>query len=325
MTTNSKSLIVDKLSLLASLYKQDPELIFKYNAIRKAIDSINKYDAAIISGKQAKKDIPNIGTGIARRIDEILDTQTLAELKNYEKDVEGIKESKDIEELKRITGIGEVRAKALVKKGITMVDQYRKAVKDGKENTTLHIDIGLKYFEDFERKIPRKEVEEMEKLLRVELKKVDKNLTLCICGSYRRGKKYTGDIDVLITYKKGKDNHYLAKYIERLEKIGFLKDHLTWRGEKKYMGVARLKNHKYNRRIDIRYIDYPSYYAAIVYFTGSKNFNIKLRREALKLGYSLNEYGLTDKKTREIIMFHSEEEVFKLLGMDYVEPEDRDI
>ena len=90
------------------------------------------------------------------------------------------------------------------------------------------------------------------------------------------------------------------------------------------MGMCQLTSHSKGRRIDIRCVDYISYYAALIYFTGSKNFNIFIRRRALDKGYSLNEYSFTNKETGEKVMVHSEEELFKILDMDYVVPTARD-
>ncbi|NDB83487.1 MAG: hypothetical protein EB127_12285 [Alphaproteobacteria bacterium] len=71
------------------------------------------------------------------------------------------------------------------------------------------------------------------------------------------------------------------------------------------------------RRIDIRFIPYNSYGAAILYFTGSKNFNTQMRSWALGRGYSLNEYGLKNTKDNTLIACKTEEEVFKILEYPY--------
>jgi DNA polymerase/3'-5' exonuclease PolX len=117
----------------------------------------------------------------------------------------------------------------------------------------------------------------------------------------------------------------LTQLVDTLKEIGFLIDHLTESGNKKYMGVCRVVS--IARRIDIRFVDYASYYAALMYFTGSKHFNIAVRRRALEMGYSLNEYGLheADDESKTPIPVESEKKIFDLLGIDYVAPTDRDI
>jgi DNA polymerase/3'-5' exonuclease PolX len=75
------------------------------------------------------------------------------------------------------------------------------------------------------------------------------------------------------------------------------------------------------RRIDIRFIPFLSWYPGILYFTGSKNLNLAMRNKAKKLGYKLNEYGLF--KGSKNIYVESEEEIFNLLEMKYLEPQER--
>ncbi len=312
--------LIQKLSNLADLYKLDSKLKFKLAAINKALVYINVYPLPIISGTYAKQHLPSIGDGIAKRIDEIITTGTLSELTQLSNN--NIFDA--IADLTRITGLGEIRAKKLIKQDINTVNEYKKAIEEGRVKSTHHIDIGLKYFDDLQQRIPRQEIEQMEIILRKELTKLSSHLIFNICGSYRRDKITCGDIDILITNRDTHDDiHYLPKYVNNLTKIGFIVDHLTYKGEKKYMGVCKLYN--LGRRIDLRFVEYAAYYAALIYFTGSKNFNIQIRNKAIDLGYSLNEYGLTQKKTKKLICLHSEEEIFNLLKLDYVKPSDRDV
>jgi DNA polymerase/3'-5' exonuclease PolX len=312
------SQIIDILTRLANHYKKDINLKFKYNAINKALVAIKSYPKKITSGDDARKNIPNIGEGIAKRIDEILATGGLLELKG----VGSYGES----ELHKITGIGDAKIKQLESIGIRSIDELRKAVKKGDVNITHSVAMGLLYYEDMEKRIPRKEIDQYNKILEKELLSIDKNFIFNICGSYRRGAKDSGDIDVLITVKNSVDNgdrKYLKEYVELLKKKGIIIDDLTNKGDKKYMGFCKLGYGFAVRRIDIRYIEYQSYYTALIYFTGSKEFNISIRKIALSKGYSLSEYGLKKKDGNGVIVLDSEEELFEILGIKYVEPKDR--
>ena len=92
----------------------------------------------------------------------------------------------------------------------------------------------------------------------------------------------------------------------------------------KYMGFCKLKKGK-PMRIDIRYVSYKSYYPALLYFTGSGEYNKKMRGVAESLGYLLNEYGLykLDGNKKKLINVKSEKDIFDKLGMEYLEPEKR--
>ena len=77
----------------------------------------------------------------------------------------------------------------------------------------------------------------------------------------------------------------------------------------------------------MRCIEYSSLPAAMLYFTGSGEFNKNMRKFALKKGYTINEYGIykltANKDKGEQMKTYSEEDIFKVLGLDYIEPKDR--
>lgn len=202
--------------------------------------------------------------------------------------------------------------------------------------------IGIKYFYDIEERIPRKEISKIQDILKLCLKQMNDKMIVNVCGSFRRGNSNSGDIDVLITHpdiqeKEDFDNlnqSILNQLIIYLSKAGFLKDHLTIAGDTKYMGLCKLKNTKYNRRIDIRFIPYNSYAAAKLYFTGSGNFNKIMREHANKKGYTLNEYGLYklefNKSQNKMVKDYkvdckTEKQIFKKLDFEWKKPTERNI
>lgn len=300
-------LIIQELTKLSYKYNEDPSLKFKKKAIDNALMTLKEYKNEIKSGDDAKNNIKGIGKGIADRIDEIIKNGKLKE-----NDIE----TKECE-LKKIHGLGDKRIEDLKKQGIDTIEKFKKLVDTGDYKLTHAINLGLKYYQDFEQRIPRKEIEDIEKIIQQNIKK--KEYIFNICGSYRRGKETCGDIDVLITSTN--NENYLKILIKDLKKNGLIIDDLTEKGEKKYMGVCKISN--IARRIDVRYIDYQSYYPALIYFTGSKEFNILIRNEAIRQGYSLSEYGLKKELDESIIFMKNEKEIFDLLGMKYFQPNER--
>ena len=87
----------------------------------------------------------------------------------------------------------------------------------------------------------------------------------------------------------------------------------------KYMGFCKYKNNPI-RRIDIRFVPFNSYYTALLYFTGSKELNTKMRTKANDLGYKLSEYNLIKKSQNKKIKINSEYDIFKKLKMEYITP-----
>ena len=155
-----------------------------------------------------------------------------------------------------------------------------------------------------------------------------------VCGSYRRERQTSGDIDVLLSKLGTKDNNtdttnhleiFINKLKEPIKTNGYkalLVDDITDKNfETKYMGFAKYKENPV-RRIDVRYIAYESYYSALLYFTGSADLNKKMRVIAKKMDLKLSEYGLF-KSDGTKLKIKSEEDYFKHLGMDYIEPKFR--
>ena len=91
------------------------------------------------------------------------------------------------------------------------------------------------------------------------------------------------------------------------------------------MGICLLNGYKIPRRIDIRVVNYKSYYTSLLYFTGNKNFNLYIRNKALHKNYSLNEYFLTDLNDNNVKYLKSEKEIFDLLKIPYLNPEQRNL
>jgi DNA polymerase beta len=310
---NKKDLIILKLKNLKKKYSLIEDKKWNLRALSIAINSIEKYNGEIIDGTYMQNNLKGIGEKIAKRIDEILETGDLKELnddnENSDKDY--------LENLLLITGVGNVRAKKWLSLGIKNIDDVKNAIIQKKITSTHHIDIGIKYYYDFQKKIPRKEIDEIKNCLKLSLQKINKDLIFEICGSYRRNALESGDIDVLVSHPNFINNiesqKFLEKIVKELTKSKLIIDNLTSKGSTKFMGVCKIENSEIARRIDIRVINYESFYAALIYFTGSKNFNVYIRNKALEKNFSLNEYALTDMSDNTIKILNSEKEIFEIL------------
>jgi DNA polymerase/3'-5' exonuclease PolX len=212
--------------------------------------------------------------------------------------------------------------------------------------------IGLKYYYDIGAKIPRDEITRIQQILQTTAAELNNELIAQCCGSYRRGRARSGDVDCLLFHKglaaeddvrrwESENGHILSAFAAKLASLGFLVDHLSC-GDTKYMGLCRMAGaDRTNRRIDIRLMPMNSHAAALLYFTGSKNLNTDMRNRALARDMTLNEYGLykfakdpqgrliKDAKGKNIkseqILTPTETEIFTQVGMKYLEPHERDI
>lgn len=314
---------------------------YRLQMIKKILGILRKLDFEIVDPSDVKG-ISGIGEGTIRRIKEILETGKLSELKSkYGKEKQ--EKINSIQELEKVIGIGSSIAKKLViQHNIKSINDLKKAIKAGKIKVSELILLGLKYYGVVEGNIPRKEVSTIEKFLAKEAHKIDPALEIMICGSYRRGKSTSGDIDLLMYHQDVKTtkeiiqpknyglDSYLEIFINELTENGFLLDHMTDKNyNMKYMGFCKYKSYPV-RRIDVRFVPYNSLPTAMLYFTGPYELNTIMRTAAKKRDMILNEYGLykIDKNDKNDIKtpvkIKSEADVFKILGMDYLTPEERE-
>lgn len=309
---------------------------FRIQSFSKALDIIKNHPEPISSGAEASK-LKGIGKGIALRIDEILKSGNLTEIDRIDATVDP--NARAIMELCQITGIGEVKARALNSKfGVTgvadLIYKYEQGqIKVAPNQLTHHIALGLKYYYDLAERIPWAEVDQIKQLLEQTVARLNPELHMTICGSYRRGKATCGDIDVLVTHSRvttqadAEKSTYLKQLVSQLTKQGFLVGHLTEKGSTKYMGVCKLSSKHKGRRIDIRFVPKECYPAAILYFTGSGQFNKIMRFKANQLGFTINEYGIyhyINGQKGARVEVETEKDIFKVINCVYLDPNERE-
>jgi DNA polymerase/3'-5' exonuclease PolX len=284
------------------------------NAYKKVIDNIELYDKEIKTVDDLYN-IKGIGKGIREKLTEFLQTGKMSIIDTILQDDKYILGQK----LLNIYGVGPAKVDDLLKKISSFEELFLP------ENEKLLNDkqrIGLKYFEDLQTRIPIAEGKEHFKIIQKAVKKVDKNATFEIVGSYRRKNKDMGDIDVLI--KDTPDKFNLKSFISNLQESGYIIETLA-AGKNKFMGICKLRSDLSARRIDILVSDPEHYYFALLYFTGSYSFNIYMRRVALQKNLSLSEYGFKDKNGNllDSSSIKSEEDIFDYLEIPYVPPQKR--
>jgi DNA polymerase/3'-5' exonuclease PolX len=311
----------------------------RLSAVSKVIKIIKDFPNQVKSSDDLK-DIQGVGKHSLLRIDEIFKTGKLSELKSA---IVSKKSTIIIEELEKVIGIGHKTAVKLVKEhNVQSINDLKKIHKKGKVELSAQILLGLKYIDTYKKNIPRSEIVDMDKKLHDIMLKIDPQLNGIICGSYRRLKTTSNDIDLLITHPliktydelSNSKTNYLHKLVTALEKAKIIVDGLTYKDYvNKYMGFCRLTKKSPIRRIDIRYMPMTSYYPALLYFTGSGDFNKRMRGIAKEMDYKLNEYGIfkitikttkdEEKKIYKRKKVNSEKDIFDLLNMEYLAPEKR--
>jgi len=302
------------------IYLEMENISFKPRAYEKAAEVIDGLSDDVKEiykkgGLKALEDLPGIGVSIAEHIEELLKTGRLKYYENLKK-----KMPVDLEDLKSIEGLGPKTIKILYKKlKIKDIKDLEKAVKAGKirnlsgfgikseENISKGIEFLKKTSGRFVLGFIMPLINEIESRLK-KLKEVDR---ITVAGSVRRKKETIGDADFLIISDNPKP---VMDFFINMPEVAQVFAH----GKTK--SAVKMKN---GLDVDLRVFSEKSYGAALNYFTGSRDHNVELRGIAIKNGYKLNEYGLF--KGKKQIAGRTEEELYKALGLRYIEPELREM
>lgn len=312
---NSK--IVKELNKLVQYYEISNNIQNKYrvNVYRNAVEIIKKYPHKIKNGKQIEH-IDGIGESLVNKINEILKTGKLSMLNKL------TKRQKSIISLSSISGIGTKKATELVDNyNIKTISELKKSKKN-QDLLTTQQKIGLKYYNNLETNINRKEIEKVYKKIKKVLNKYDKHdkhlqsVEVIIAGGYYRGMQCMKDIDIILlckghTRRTIVKNDILMRAINRLYDSGLIIDTISC-GKEKYMGI--LKNNSKTYHIDIHAVADKNIDYHLLYFTSGVNENRKMRQMAKKKGYILNEYGLFYKSNGKRVRVNGRDNILKKIG-----------
>ena len=317
-------IFIDVLERLVKLMRKNREP-FREKAYKNALDTIRSITEDINDLKQleGKK---TIGSTILSKFKKYLESGSL-DIFEREKEKPGYELNEVYEQFSNIYGVGPKKAQDLIDKGIKSMDELRDRQDEFLNDNQK---AGLKYYDDIMKRIPRKEIDEYNEIFRRVFDKVSRTNQITdakyeIVGSYRRGLQESGDIDVIIT---SSDKTLFKKFTDALLEENIILVTLSC-GASKCLVITRLTPNRVARRVDFLYSPPEEFPFAILYFTGSKEFNTVMRGHALKMGVSLNEHGLSKKepgkKKEEMISdrFKSENDIFEYLNLEYKDPTDR--
>ncbi|MBI4707785.1 MAG: DNA polymerase/3'-5' exonuclease PolX [Candidatus Omnitrophica bacterium] len=301
---------------IASILEIKGDNPFRIRAYLRAAESIDSLSEPIeVFAKDNRlKGIAGIGEDLSAKVSEYLST---GKIKSFIELKESLPEG--VLELLNIPSVGPKTAKLLFEKlKISNIRQLEKVLKSGKlsgipgikEKTIANILKGIAFVKKDTKLMHLSKAMQIADEFLNPLENLPEVEKITVAGSLRRKKETVRDIDILITSRSpGKVMNIftgLAPVKEILAK-GETKSSIRTSG-----GV----------QVDCRVVEEKSFGAALLYFTGSKNFNIKIRQMAVRKGLKINEYGVFRKE--KFICGRTEEEVLKVLGMAYVEPELRE-
>ena len=216
------------------------------------------------------------------------------------------------QELNNLLGIGDKKVDELIKSGLTSAKQ----IMQKKYFNTLNIDTQMSLIHKPSRLIDWKDIH------KIEHKITGFNRFVKIVGSYRRKKPLLRDIDILFLADK---QNTIEQYINYLKKEFNNNIYFYSNGEHKTSMIFQPGNDPNIKfKADIFITTKDKYYSTLLYATGSKFNNIKMRAKAKRLNYLLNQDGIFDKNKKKINKDTDDErQLFAILDMPYLEPEMR--
>ncbi len=309
--------IADILNEVADYLEIKGENEYRINSYRNAARTILGLSESISKMAEDEKDIqsiPDIGESMAEKLIEIAQSGKLEQLEQLKKQL-----PESLRDIMKLEQMGPKRTKILYEKlNIESIEDLKKAAKQGKieklegfgEKTTKKI---LKEIKQFSAKggFERFKLHEASEMIQPMLKYLEKEMdNITIAGSYRRMKETVGDIDILCT---GKDPEKAMQHFCDYDEVQDVLSHGKTRSS------IRLRT---GLQVDIRIVKKQSLGAAKLYFTGSKAHTVALRKMAKENDLKINEYGIYKEKKR--IAGKTEKEMYRKLGLQYVEPELRE-
>ena len=313
----SNSEIADIFNQMADMLEIKGENPFKVRAYRNAARTVQNLGKSLEDLAESGMDLtklPGIGADLSEAITEILKTGKFSKLEALKKEL-----PQGLDKLLSIEGLGPKRIRQLYDSfGITSLDELAEVAQNGEiynlkgfgpklvDKILKGVRLAKKAGRRFRFDIAKPFAEELKNYLQ----SFEGVIKVEVAGSYRRRKETVGDLDILVVAKNWEA---VTEWFVKYEKV----KEVVSKGPTR--STVILRN---DLQVDLRSVAKESYGSALHYFTGSKAHNIKIRKMAVERGWKINEYGIYDGKKR--LGGESEEQMYSLMGLDYIEPELRE-
>ncbi|MFA4999263.1 MAG: DNA polymerase/3'-5' exonuclease PolX [Parcubacteria group bacterium] len=299
--------------------KEEPFRPRAYARAARVIEELEEDVAKIYEdgGKKALEDVPGVGASMADKIEEYVKTGKVKYFEELKK-----KAPIDVSTLTAVEGLGPKKIKQLYQKlDIRTLEDLENAAAGGKirdlegfgRKTEENIIKGIQFLKQSGGRFTLGVAYSLAEEIKKRLQKLRGVSSADIAGSLRRMKETIGDIDVLALIENPTNAAAAMDYFTSMPEVV----NVYSKGPTK--SSVRLKE---GIDVDLRILPKESYGAGIIYFTGSKDHNIELRKIAIKQGLKLNEYGLFRGKKQ--VAGKTEAEIYEYLGLKLMPPEMRE-
>jgi len=324
MDKNQIANLLDQIATLLEL--KEGSSPFEVRAYQNAARAINALDGDIeqLAREGKLKGVPGLGPTIIKRVEEAIETGHIAFYDELASTTPPIKL-----EMLRIQGVGPKKINAIYNQlHVESIADLIKAIEENKvaalpsfgKKTQDNILQGIAFLEQHAGRFLYPVAEEEAARIQTVLAAIPEIVRMQVGGSLRRRRETIGDIDMVVSVGDSAGDEIKRKIMEVFTSQPSVKA-ITGKGETKSSVVLRS-----GINMDLRVVDDSQFPYTLHHFTGSKEHHIPLRRRALSMGMTINDYGLFRGKEPhlELIPCKDEADIYAALGMDYIEPEMRE-
>jgi DNA polymerase (family 10) len=295
---------------LLSITSADP---YKPRSYEKAARSIGGYHTDIATlDQKGILEIPNVGKSIGEKVTELLTTGRIDALEELREQIpDGVRQ------MMAVPGLGPKKANTLYRElGIASVDQLLDALdadalsglKGFGSRTAENIRRGITQMSGSGGRVLVSLALEVAEELLAELRELKQVRRADYAGSLRRMAETIGDVDLLVASTDAQpimDRFTTLPNVERVLAKGWTKSSIVTSA---------------GLQVDLRVIEPDVWGAALIYFTGSKAHNVRIREMAVRRGLKLSEYGLFEADGGDLIAAQTEQVVYERLGLPFIPP-----
>jgi len=294
---------------------ENPFRVRAYRRAAQAVEGLSE-DVAAVAARGGLQEIPGIGKDLAGKIQEYLERGAVEYLDGLRTEI-----PPGVVEMMGVHGVGPKTAKLLYERaGVTSVERLEELARAHalvgipgiQAKTEENILKGIAVWKSGRERMPLGAALPLAEAIRATLESLEETDQISLAGSVRRMRETVKDIDVLVTSKRP------ARVMEAFVALPNVAEVLA-HGDTK--SSVRLRE---GIQADLRVVEPECFGAALQYFTGSKQHNIRVRELAQRQGLKVNEYGVFDEKTNRRVAGVTEEDTYQAVGLPLVPPEIRE-
>ncbi len=319
MTNADVSRALEQLADLMEIQGEDSFRVSSYRRAARSVDDLAR-DVREVAARGELAKLPGVGKSIAEKIEELLTKGTLTQLEELKAQVPA-----SLLDLLRIPGLGPKKAAVLWReRGVDSLASLQAAIERGAlgdlkgfgAKSVEKLREGLEFVQKAAGRTRLGRAWEIAADFREAVAHLPGVRRVEVAGSLRRGSETVGDLDLLCVSDDGR------AVVEAFTKLPTVA-HVLASGETK-ASILTDAGEDRQIQVDLRVVPAESFGAAWQYFTGSKAHNVRLREMAVKRGWTLNEYSLSEAASGKVLAGVDEAEIYAALGLPWIPPELRE-